>query len=450
MKQIINKTKMMLLLIVTVCLTNSAMAQTPYLDFIKHASFLKESSGHGFYQQSNKEQYGSPWKFSVDNIKKENGNIVSFKMDFGAGDIITFIPNDKDVPTFWTTTEPGRFDNYRFLVLMKEHFLFLKAHPAKDPNYDVTKWFKFGKQGLKDVIKFQDPKAFTTAPFTKAEITEFLKPMVSARNSNVENEAAQAKAAAEAHKAKYSIKGKEITKIEIQTTHDAKIGQGSAFDYGVVATLKDGSTIKTKNLGGEGYIEDYDITVEGNLESNLSGQFISYKPNSHKGDYVLVSAKSKHHPTLSKADKKVILTYDKSVILDFTSVYIKRDGEPGPNLRIDVKVVNHTETKEEILEYRIYDEKGEMTHKIRLKKDVLLKVISNGAKSQNRREVTNQCGNGGDGGNITLNVDPKVGTDYNFDYSNIGGAGGTNQDNALRNGASGRDGKFTKNVKTVN
>jgi hypothetical protein len=33
-------------------------------------------------------------------------------------------------------------------------------------------------------------------------------------------------------------------------------------------------------------------------------------------------------------------------------------------------------------------------------------------------------GNGGDGGNILLNLDPAVGDSYQFDYSNKGGRGG--------------------------
>jgi hypothetical protein len=449
MKQIINKTKMLLLAAIGL-ITINLTAQATFTDFVKEANFLKEGKMGGYYRRSDNEGpyniYSAQFNFKISKVVKENGNVVSFDIEYEARPVMTMKPSDPVAPIFWTCTN----SDFWYVIFYKEHLIVLNDHPAKNPNYGIKKWFKYNI-GMKERMTagIKGPEGKIEPPLTKEELDAFLKPFVGARNNMKADEAAAAKKAQEEHYAKYSIKGKDVIKIEIIATYDAKIGQGSAFSYGISATLKNGSVIKTKNIGGEGYIEDYDIVIEGNLENPYSGQIIGYKPSKHQGDFIYISAKSKHHPSLPKAEKKVVFTYNQPVTLNFTSIYTNRDGVSGPTVRVDVKVVTHTETKEELLEYRIYDDAGNMTHKIRLKRDIMLKVISNGANAQDRQK-NDICGNGGDGGNITLNIDPKVGDNYQFDYSNIGGKGGTNRDSPLRNGAFGRDGRFTKNIKTIN
>jgi hypothetical protein len=425
-------------------------AQSTFNDFVKEANFLKEGKMGGYYRQSGNEGpyniRSSEFNFQITKVVKENGNVVSFDIDFEARPTMTMKPSDPVAPIFWTCTN----NDFWHVICYKEHLIVLNDHPANNPNYSIKQWYKYNL-GMKERVNagIIGPQGKIVPPFSKEELDTFLKPFVSSRNDMKADQAAAAKKAAEEHFAKYSIKGKEVIKIEINAKYDTKIGQGSAFSYGISATLKDGSVIKTKNIGGEGYIEDYDIIVEGNLEAPYSGQIIGYKPTDHKGDYIYISVKSKYHPTLQKAEKKVVFTYNQPVTLNFTSIYTNRDGVSGPTVRVDVKVVTHSETKEELLEYRIYDETGNMTHKIRLKRDVMLKVISNGANAQDRQK-DDVCGNGGDGGIITLNVDPKVGDNYQFEYSNIGGKGGVNKDSPLRSGIGGKDGRFTKTVKTIN
>ncbi|MBK6835528.1 MAG: hypothetical protein IPG89_15135 [Bacteroidetes bacterium] len=137
-------------------------------------------------------------------------------------------------------------------------------------------------------------------------------------------------------------------------------------------------------------------------------------------------------------------------MLNFNGQWTTSNGDNGKSVRIDVKTAKHSETGEEILEYKIYDDIGKLIHVVKLKRDVLLKVSCNGGYADKQYNAEKRAGNGGNGGNITLNVDPSVGDNYQFDYSNIGGNAGTNTKNPLNNGTNGRDGKFTKNVKTVN
>ena len=66
------------------------------------------------------------------------------------------------------------------------------------------------------------------------------------------------------HKNLHSIEGKDIKelKIEIIATNQ-KLDCGSTFEVGFIATTTEGNVIKSKNLGGEAYPNDFYITVNG-------------------------------------------------------------------------------------------------------------------------------------------------------------------------------------------
>ena len=70
---------------------------------------------------------------------------------------------------------------------------------------------------------------------------------------------------AEADRKANSLENKAVAKIEIQlVSNPSKVAHFSeAIDYGVVATLKDGSQLKTNNLGGKLPWEDFKITNQG-------------------------------------------------------------------------------------------------------------------------------------------------------------------------------------------
>lgn len=419
--------------------------QNAYDEFVKTADILKEGDMKAYYILSdgvNSEEYSNTFKISE--IKKENGKIVSFKLDMDNYSEDIFTPNHKETPYYW------KGKNSNIAVIYKEYIVLGSYGAPGDANYRIQKFVKIGsgKKGM-----FQGMFASSAQiknPFTKEEVLESVKPFMEADKQRLANEEKNKEAAAAAHREKYSIKGKDVTKIEIEANHGAKLGHGAKFTYGIIATLKDGSKIKTKNLGGEGYLDDYEVTIHGDIDGDLlNPNTISLKPYNYKGDYIQISAKSKHHPSLAGVNQKYVLTYDLPIELNFSGLNSTVDGDPGKSLRIDVKVVNHSETKEEILEYRIYDESSNLINKFRLRRDVQFRIISNGGNGGDKRKDS-QCGRGGDGGNITLNLDPKVGDDYQFDYQNMGGKGGINKDNSFRNGTDGRDGRFTKNVKTIN
>ncbi|MBK6835527.1 MAG: hypothetical protein IPG89_15130 [Bacteroidetes bacterium] len=204
-------------------------------------------------------------------------------------------PNATDFPTYWTAGST-------VVVFYKEYLIILSADPATSDDFEIKQWFMLGKMGIKEKItadmNYSSNKI--KPPFTKEELILHLKPFVDASRANKSNKEANAKAAAAEHLAKFSIKGKDVTKIEIETKYNSSsFGVGSTFDYGIIATLKDGSTIKTSNLGGEGYMDDYNVVVSGSYENGK----VSSKPFKYLGDYVLISVTSKHHATMKKVEK---------------------------------------------------------------------------------------------------------------------------------------------------
>ena len=457
MKKQPKKTNFLLLIAISF-LSVFSYAQTSTInEFLKEANFLKEGKMSGYYRNSDNSGdyniYSSEFNFQIVKVVKENGNVVSFDIDFEAKPTMTMKPSDPVSPIFWTCTN----SDFWYVICYKEHLILLNDHPAKNPNYSIKRWFKYNL-GMKERINagINASQGKIQPPFSKEEIDTFLKPFVGARNNMKDAEAAAAKKAADDHYAKFGIKGKEVVKIEIQAETGAKFGFGSNLKYGIVATLKDGTVIKTKNIGGEGYESDYDIKLDGLLEDSYSSSSplkVSTKPYKYLGDYFKISATSKHHTTI-KTEKKIIFTYDQPVKLDFSGLNSTGRGNDGTSVRIDVKPVKHSENGQEVLEYKIYDAEGNLIHSLRLKRDVLLTVISNGGKggdeTNNSKNVNKLADDGGDGGSITLNLDLKVGDNYQFEYTNIGGKGGKNAANSLNNGKDGRDGRFTKNVKSIN
>lgn len=436
------------------CALGQVTLQNAYDEFVKAADVLKEGDMKAYHKYPQDEafeftEYSSPFK--IKNIVKENGKVASFEMEMSNYESAKFVPNHKETPVFWKKVTGEAY--YKFAIIYKENILIGETngfdHFQKE--FLIIGWVKIGsgKKGLFQGM-FQSGGGKEKAPFTKQEVLDYLKPFIEANKQRLENEEKNKNAAAEAHREKHSIKGKDVSKIEIEVIHEPKLACGNKFKYGVVATLKDGTVIKTKELGGEGYIDDYEFTINGNLDTDyLKGHIIGLKPYAYKNDYIQIVAKSKHHPSVTTTSKKYVLTYDQPITLDFSGLNSTGEGNPGKSLRIDVKVINHSETKEEVLEYRVYDDQAKMLHQFRLRRDIPFKVVSNGGKGGDKSKDS-QGGKGGDGGNISLNLDPKVGEDYQFDYQNFGGQGGINKDYSYKNGAPGRDGRFTKTVKTIN
>jgi len=431
-----------------------AMGQSSFADFIKTVSFLKESAKHSLYKN---QHYGSPEKepyyilgqddksIEIKNITRQDGNVVSFEMSFGSyctNEVIK--PNDPIAPTYWAMK-----DTRVFLVMYKEYLIFLSKDPSLGDSYIIDYWCKQGATSIKDRIKamsYIDKQKSLELPFTKEELAAHLKPFVDAKKVALAKAEEERKAREAAHRAQYSIKGKTVTKIEIVNTFPRDFVVGSKFTFGMIATLADGSQIKTKALGGEGYIDDYNVVMTGSYIKNWDSYEVGIQWKDVSGDYILIEANSIHHPALKKVSAKMVLTYNQPLRFDYSGTSTTMEGDNADNLRIELKTVEHSETGGELLEYRIYTSKG-LDKAFRIQPTQLVEVKANGGNSGSRGISDLQNLRGGNAGNISLYIEPSVGEDYIFEYSNNGGKGGSNS--KAFTAADGSNGTFTKKVQAI-
>ncbi len=111
---------------------------------------------------------------------------------------------------------------------------------------------------VSEITGFINKKAGKAKAVTKM-INSYLAQGI--ENMQAEKDALAAKKAE--HKAKYSIGNKTVEKISIELLSDDKIDCGAKFFVAYTIETEDGSTIKSRNLGGEAYPNEYDIEVRG-------------------------------------------------------------------------------------------------------------------------------------------------------------------------------------------
>ncbi len=294
------------------------------------------------------------------------------------------------------------------------------------------------KKGEKEIVAYREFAKNTR----KAQNDEYSK-----------NSAIAAEKAAAERKAEFGLHDKSVDHIELVVKQESEFGNFSGFNYDVIAHLKGGKQIKTSGLGGNGFWEDYIITVKGK-SSQLGDLFRDYsnKVTSNvtelEGDYILISATLKKDPSI-KDEKKLILQYNKNLFLNYSGAngFSNSSGERGTSVRVEAKAIKHSETNNPLVQYNVFDMSGKLLHAVRLRPDRTLKVISNGGSGTSEKENGR---NGSDAGDITLVVDPSL-KNYSFDYESKGGRGGRTKNPSLYNdGRDGRDGKFTKKDQKVN
>ncbi|MEZ4890066.1 MAG: hypothetical protein R2779_05760 [Crocinitomicaceae bacterium] len=86
---------------------------------------------------------------------------------------------------------------------------------------------------------------------------------------------------AEEKRAKFGIKGKEVVSLAIEPFDNNKLFQGQSYNFDIIATLKDGSKLSTR----QGFKDEYDIQVKvGSGETHRCGwisYFLSMKLQKH-------------------------------------------------------------------------------------------------------------------------------------------------------------------------
>ena len=256
------------------------------------------------------------------------------------------------------------------------------------------------------------------------------------------NKKANADKAFAAKKAKLSIEGKKVTKIEV-TDIKAQYGFGyyRPFSFQVKATLANGKTIST---GDGGFWSDYTVTYSnGDIKSKTiqDTKFIS-------GDKIVISIKSKFDGSI-KATGDAVMNYGETLTLNNSS---NNWGESAFNYRLEVKQRAHAVTGKQIIMIKSIDLSGYAKPKYMIiDADQSLNIYTNGHSGCETVSCTHGTGsgeNGGNGGNITVIKDPSV-TSFNINYTMDGGTGGAGTYGYNR-GRDGRDGTYKEEVRKVN
>jgi len=249
---------------------------------------------------------------------------------------------------------------------------------------------------------------------------------------------------AEAERKANSLEEKAVAKIEIQLVNNPeKVAHFSApIRYGVIATLKDGSLLKTSNLGGKIPWEDFKLSHEGS-SNTIDEVRVDEDATRLSNDAVILRITSVFHPSL-KASKTINTTNDEAIRVNqngfggwdrhkYMSVRQGMDGQHAgraDNLTIKVKTVKHKQTGILINKIEIYNEtKGKTVARYKLTPETELTVNVIGGDGMKGFDGTNNSpnggngGNGGVGGNVTLIKDPSV-TKHSIKINTSGGKGG--------------------------
>ena len=294
-----------------------------------------------------------------------------------------------------------------------------------------------------------------------------LKTQTGAR-ANVKEQKAEL---AEAERKINSLEEKAVSKIEIQlVTNPSKVAHFSdAIQYGIIATLKDGSILKTPNLGGKIPWEDFTLSHEGSsntIDEVRMEEDASKVPN----DQIVLNVTVKYQTSI-KASKSINTTNDVSIRVSQNGFYgadrakatnratfgASQRGGDGDQILIKVKTVKHKQTGISINKIEIYNETDrKLIAQYKLTPSTELTINSNGGKGQWGSKGSSSSfpngdngGNGGNGGNVTIIKDPSV-TTLNITVNNNGGKGGNGGKRYNLNGTTGSVGSTGNNGTTNN
>lgn len=307
------------------------------------------------------------------------------------------------------------------------------------------------------------------------KVAEYAKSVFKNQSSARANVKEQKAAIAEADRKANSLESKSVNKIEIQLVNQPKkvAHFSEAIKYGVVATLKDGTILKTKNLGGKLPWSDFNLKHKG-CSNTIDEVRVDEDAKALKEDRISIQVISKYHPTL-KASKLINTTNNVSIRVNqngfwgherhkHMTVFQGKDGQHagrGDNLTVKVKTVAHKQTGQKINKIEIYNtSKKKLVARYKLAPDTELTINTLGGGGMNGWEGSDNSpnggngGNGGAGGNVTFIKDPSV-TKHNIIINTSGGKGGNGGKpkyaSASRgaNGSRGENGRIIKETKSI-
>lgn len=425
-------------------LTSSFVVAQSHMDQYEQAENLKEGTYYGYYNEnrgcSDVRFKLDPVKPTVSDITKEGGKVQSFVFNCGSSyrnETMTLTGPNPDAKTAWDEK----------VVVYNGDIIVLSADPYYSSDFCISRWYTKGKIGLSKAFKIagEYEEGTLTPPVTTEELKNYLAPLIAARKAVDDAKQEERNAELAAHKAQYSIDGKDVSGIEfVNFSVPDKFGHFRGFTFDIKATLKDGTTISTEDAANS-YWSDYTITYDApNYQTrDLDGEIL--QSGFVNDDVITVTVACKHDPSKT-ISKDVPLKYNEDISFSYRNGTTSSYGNGGNamNYRFEVKQVKHAQTGENLLQIRITNvSESSVLSEFKMRADQTLHFSCNGGNGSEYHDHWG-IGNGGNGGNITVIKDPNV-TSFNFDYSNLGGNPGPAY-NAVR----GRDGSYKEEARAVN
>lgn len=381
-------------------------------------------------------------------ITTENGKVTQLKIE---GDVMKLKTSESSVPNYWW--------NGTKRVFPLDGGFYVFNPKGDDPCYYWE--YAYFPKGTKPAKKASE---------IKPRIQEYFANCKKAQSEAYEKAREESAAADKAARAANSIKGKEVSSLELVINKmPTQIGHTTKLDFGIVAKLADGKEIKTNNIGGEGFWDDYTFEVQGGfmasklsltndsyqydidiLGENWTGGTVCVSRDARdiKGDKVTVTVKSNHHNGLT-ATKSVDVKYNTPIKMDYwgqKGLWNHNDkgpsGKNGRDLKFEVcnaKTSNGTA----VHHIRISDlNSTEVLRTLKVVPGTNIHVNGKGGKGGTGKYYG---GDGGRGSNIKVVKDPAV-KNFNFDAVLTGGRGASGSGG---NGSNGADGKITEETRSM-
>jgi hypothetical protein len=330
------------------------------------------------------------------------------------------------------------------------------------------KWTSKNAAEIKYIMSSSKTVSGKLDPY-KAELETYVKGVANNQTGAKEEIKQQKKDQLEAERRANSLQDKSPKSIKAQwvkTPND--LGMGSLLTYGVVATLSDGTTLKTPNLGGKLPWSDFKIEAIGS--TNTEEEVMVLEDGSLiPDDKVVLKIQSVYHPSI-KTTLTLDLTYNKELKIDYPGEYGKsgsgvglacsdcsRDGGDGGNgykgksLNIEVEQVTNPATGVTYNKVEISDAySGKVLHKYKISPFTNLIINNpggpggsggNGGANGSASADGGDGGNGGDGGDISITLGNGANLMYkDNNYGGRGGGGGSGDGSYGHKGQSGGSG----------
>ncbi|MFN3343117.1 MAG: hypothetical protein ACK40M_10500 [Flavobacteriales bacterium] len=387
-------------------------------------------SVYKFYKYDQIEKYKSEGSLKRDeffkDVKRNDKNQITAFTVPGLEVEQTFVANDPDFPR-WFKGERGT------LYVVGKYALYRNGVPMTTTD-EVDK------------IDYYSPQSFIISgdgsvvkgvklPEWKQMLKDYLNDIKASYDAHLLNKKNMAEQAEKEKRAKFTTQGKNLTSIKL-ITDKTTLKQGDFCDFEVVAVFKDGSEISSKSGL---YLDEFVIDVAG-----LPEKYFSFSNNRQdlpvlgstrftvpmdaavKGDQIILNVSSKFYPSV-KANK--------TFAMDYSATFIKLDEYKGTsdkimcsrfhfaNSRIELKMVKHGVTKQDLIELKWIDlSSGRVVVNIRYLPSAQVSVNVTGANGWSNSKCNPTDTHGTSGGNVKLVIDPSV-TSYNLDILNDGGRG---------------------------